>query len=269
MPPIVFLLYPNMLASSVTLPLEMLQAAWAMAKAKNTQLAPLDVAFYSVDGSHINTHSGLALASTPLALLPPHEHLVFLPALWRDPLKIVKQHPRIVAWLAQLDTRNSIAAVGTGVCFLAEAGRLNHQPATTHWHFFEKFERQYPKVHLKRGVFITRSERLFCTASINALAELTALFIQEQYGERIAQAVERNFFHEIRQNRTFASLNSPQATNDELVALATTALNDSLRNSNTPSNKAFNNAPNIQQLAATLGVSVRSLNRHFQKALQV
>ena len=270
MPPIIFILYPHMLASSVTLPLEMLQAAWAMAKTKNTQLAPLNIRFYSVSGGYIDTHSGLALASQPFAPLPAEDHLIFLPALWRNPLKIVKQHPTIVEWLnQQLDQphrQHSIAAVGTGVCFLAETGWLDHQPATTHWHFFGRFEHQYPHVHLKRGVFITRSERLFCTASINALAELTALFIQEQYGERIAQEVERNFFHEIRQIRTQVSLNSPQATNDELVALATTSLDDSL---NITAIKNSGQNFSIQQLAASLGVSTRSLNRHFQQALQV
>ena len=268
MPPIIFVLYPHMLATSVTLPLEMLRAAWAMAKIHNPRLKPLHIEFRSDEGQTVNTHTGLALNATPLSEPLNAGSLIFLPALWRDPLKVIAAQPNITAWLKQNGHQNTLAAVGTGVCFLAEAGLLNHQPATTHWHFFDKFETRYPLVRLKRDLFITRSARLFCTASTNALAELTAFFIQEQYGERIAQAVERNFFHEIRQSRTQVSLNTQNPANtDELVALATAKLDElSLRPYN-PNSTA--KTINIGDLALQLHVSVRSLNRHFQQALNL
>ena len=264
---IVFILCPSMLATSMTLPLEMLRAAWEMAKAQSPKIPPLTVSFRSETGQAIETHTGLILPTTPLAAPLPPKSLVFLPALWRNPLKVIERQTKTSAWLKAISAQHTIAAVGTGVCLLAETGILDNKPATTHWHFFNAFARRYPHVQLKRDLFITRHERIFCTASINALAELTAFFIQEQFGLRIAQAVERNFFHEIRQPLTQAGLNTTNpATTNELVALATAKLDDQLitaiRQQNQPD-------INIGALALSLSVSVRSLNRHFQKALNI
>lgn len=270
MPPIIFLLYPNMLATSVTLPLEMLRAAWTMRKVNQPRLAPLAIEFRSQNGGIINTHSGLPLHSSPLHLPVANNSLIFLPALWRDPIKVLKQQPHTVKWLQNIHSNSTLAAVGTSVCFLAEANLLNRQPATTHWHFFERFSRRYPEVQLQKDRFITQSHakgkpRIFCTASINALAELTALFIQEHYGSAIAQTVERNFFHEIRQPNTQAGLNNT-LTSDELVALAIAKLDEQL---SLPASDPNYQTIDISALAAALDISIRSLNRHFKKALNI
>lgn len=270
MQPVIFLLYPNMLATSVTLPLEMLRAAWAMQKVNQPHLRALNIEFRSQMGGIIDTHSGLPLQSIPLDAPPPINSLIFLPALWRDPIKIIKQQPGTLKWLKAIPTGCTLAAVGTSVCFLAEANLLQQQPATTHWHFFDRFSRRYPQIKLQRDRFITQSHatgkaRIFCTASINALAELTALFIQEQFGSAIAQAVERNFFHEIRQPNTQADLNNT-LTSDEVVALAMAKLDELLAQpANTPGFQGID----ISALAALLDISVRSLNRHFKSALNI
>lgn len=258
-----------MLATSVTLPLEMLKAAWEMAKTQRAKLPPLSISYRSESGKPVLTHTGLTLAADPLDIDVPQEPLIFLPALWRNPLKVVDRQPQLRQWLdEQLKAQNTtIAAVGTGVCLLAEIGVLDGKPATTHWHYFESFSQRYPKVQLKRDLFITRHQRIFCTASINALAELTAFFIKEQYGLRIAQAVERNFFHEIRQSRTQAGLSAlSPATTDELVALAISNLDDQLDQS---IRSETVQTISINALAHKLDVSVRSLNRHFQRTLNL
>ncbi len=270
MQPVIFLLYPNMLATSVTLPLEMLRAAWAMRKVEQHHLPPLTIEFRSQTSGTINTHTGLPLQSSSLDTPIPRDSLIFLPALWRDPIKILNQQPDILNWLSTIPTDCTLAAVGTSVCFLAQAQLLQHQFATTHWHFFDRFSRRYPDVKLQRDRFITQSHasgqpRIFCTASINALAELTAFFIQEQYGSAIAQTVERNFFHEIRQPNTQAGL-SNTLTSDERVALAVAKLDELLTQpANTPNYQSID----IAALAASLGISVRSLNRHFKNALNL
>ena len=196
--------------------------------------------------------------------------VIFLPALWRDPIKVLNNQHSTRNWLQNIHPDSTLAAVGTSVCFLAEAQLLNGQAATTHWHFFERFSHRYPQVLLQKDRFITQSHsptkpRIFCTASINALAELTALFIKEHYGRAVAQTVERNFFHEIRQPNTQADLNNT-LTSDELVALAIAKLDEQLA---LPASDPNYQAINIHALAAALDTSMRSLNRHFKQALQV
>jgi transcriptional regulator GlxA family with amidase domain len=93
-----------------------------------------------------------------------------------------------------------ISAVDTGTCFLAEAGLLDDKPATTHWHYFDQFQRDYPRVKLKRQYFITQATNLNCSASVNAMADLTVHFVKRIYGQGIASFVKRNFSHEIRRS---------------------------------------------------------------------
>jgi transcriptional regulator GlxA family with amidase domain len=268
---IIFLLVPNMLATSVTLPVEMLRAAWAMAKVKSPKLPPIAIEYRSEAGAIVQTHTGFELPTIPLKAPIKPNNLIFLPALWRNPSKVIEHQMHICTWLKDVSLHSTIAAVGTGVCFLAEAGLLDYRPATTHWHYFEQFSKRYPKVMLKRDHFITRSHRIFCTASINALAELTAFFIQEQFGQRIAQAVERNFFHEIRQSRTQAWLNpATPVTTNELVALAVAKLDEHIaRASGSAYDSNVDNSGGIGVLAKSLNTSVRSLNRHFKVAVGI
>ena len=105
----------------------------------------------------------------------------------------------MISWLKNmwLDGTTLIGG-GTGVCFIAESGVLDNHPATTHWHYVEQFKRAYPKVKLKPDFFITQSERMYCAASLNALADIVVHIIHQTYGEEAAQHVERNFSHEIR-----------------------------------------------------------------------
>jgi len=91
-----------------------------------------------------------------------------------------------------------IAAVGSGVALLAKSGLLNGRVATTHWHYFDQFERDFPDIHLKRNFFITQSGTLYCAASINSLADVTVHLMERFIDKIAARHVERNFSHEIR-----------------------------------------------------------------------
>ncbi len=251
-----------MLMTGMTLPLEMLQAAAAIQRAETPQTAKLQVLYQASQAGLIPTQSGLTLLAEPLAP-PPDRAWIILPALWRNPHKLLRQEHRLVLWLSDLLAERpdiTVAAVGTGVCLLAETQALTGQSATTHWHYLPAFAKRYPSVSLKPQHFMTQAagplgQRLYSTAGINSTAELTAFLIRETAGVAIATRVERHFFHEVRQLKTEQHL-SPESTGDELVALALAELNRP-------------EPPSIQALAARLGTSVRTLNRRFQQALQL
>lgn len=201
---VVFLLCPNMLATSVTLPLELLRAAHTLNNtgrgAKNKNTGDLEVLMISVDGEPVRTHTGFTLCADGAVEDLQGADIVYIPALWRNPLPVINQCRPLLDWLTSLYEHGcTIAGVGTGCCFMAEAGLLDNKPATTHWHYFDNFQQRYPLVQLKRQYFITQAGNLFCTGSVNALADLTVMFIQRYYSQTIATHVERHFFHEIRQ----------------------------------------------------------------------
>ena len=127
-----------MLATSATLPFEMLRAAESAARAKEgSQVEAVLIQTTSIDKRPIKTSIGFSLLPDTQLEEVGDSDIIYLPALWRNPRPIVKKHPEILAWLRKAYENGAmLSAVGTGCCFLAEAGLLNDKPATTHWHYY-------------------------------------------------------------------------------------------------------------------------------------
>jgi transcriptional regulator GlxA family with amidase domain len=148
--------------------------------------------------------------------------------------------------------------VGTGVCFLAEAGLLDGKAATTHWHYFDQFQKDYAAVQLKRQYFITQAGNLYCAASVNSLADLTVHFIQRFFGKMIASHVERHFSHEIRQAYETSGFFEAEKNRhpDEDITQIQIWLQDN-----------YQRDILFPQVASRFSMSVRTLNRRFKNAL--
>ena len=253
------LLYDNILATSATLPVEMLRTAEAAGIAK-------DKSAYRIEA--LNIASSLAPVCSPSGFpLQPNQtieqaityDLINLPALWRNPRPALRRYQEYIPWLReQAEQGATITAVGTGACFLAEAGLLDNRPATTHWHYFDRFQADYPAVNLKRNYFITQSSNIYCTASVNAIAQLMVHLIFRLYGRPIASLVERNFFHEVRNAFTPESYFADQVEYhpDEDIVQAQIWLEDN-----------FSQPIHIKDVARQFGFSVRNFDRRFKQAL--
>lgn len=259
---VVFLICPGMLSTSVTLPLEQLQSATSLARAsklfgKHKQRI-LDFQLVSQDGCAVTCHSGLPLQADCPAREVKEADIIYLPALWRNPMPQIHAQTRILEWLQHHHREGAIlAGVSTGCYFLAEAGLLDHKPATTHWSYFDDFKQRYPQVELKRKHFITRAQNIFCTGSVNSLADLTIHFIQRYFSREIANHVERHFFHEIRLayggSRSFIEMES--AHPDEDIMRAQVWMQEN-----------FARELRVDQLAEKYEMSVRNFGRRFRAA---
>jgi len=256
---IVFLLSDNMLATSTTLPMEMLLTAESASQIKRTSAhTRLTLNTVGVDGALVTTRSGLRWTPDLSLEAANTPDLIYIPGLWRNPRPIIRRHPQILDWLREHYQNGAlISAVGTGCCFLAEAGLLDGKPATTHWHYFDQFQRDYPKVALKRQYFITQAGNLYCAASVNSLADLTVHFIQRLYGKATASHVERHFSHEIRRSYEnsgyFEQAHSRHP--DEDIVQVQLWLQDN-----------YPREINLAQVASRFGMSSRTLNRRFKAA---
>lgn len=257
---VTFFLCEQMLASSIALPMEQLHAAQSMAVAnkRRQKAARQTFRLASMDGKPVRSHTGLRL--TPDCAISDIEQsdITYLPALWRNPSQVLRRNNSLSPWLIHQHQRgNIIAGVGTGCCFMAQAGLLDFQPATTHWYFFDEFARRYPLVQLKRQHFITRAGNLYCTGSVTSLADLTVHFIQEAYGRDIARLVERHFFHEVRQAYAIPDprRGAGPAHPDEDIAAAESWLRHHAEQDVV-----------IAQLARQFKISLRSFNRRFKNA---
>ena len=247
-----------MLAASCLLPAEMWQAAAGTATGLRRAPAALEVALLSVDGRPVGTHAGLALAPTVELAESGAFDVVYLPALWRNPRPVLARNRALGPWLAaQHASGATLAAVGTGCCLLAEAGLLDGKAATTHWHYFDRFARDYPAVRLKREFFITQAGRIYCAGSVNALADVTVHLVEQFFGDVVARHVERNFSHEIRRpydRYRYLEGDEWQHT-DEAILEVQWRMQRELA------------APwRVPVLAAEFGMSARTLDRRFRLA---
>lgn len=256
-----FLLCEHMLATSSTLPMEMLLAADSAAQTMQDaeQRRQIEIKTIAATHSPIKTRTGMHWPPELILEEVEHSDLIYIPGLWRNPRPIIKKNTALIQWLQkQYQNGAIISAVGTGCCFLAEAGLLDGKAATTHWHYFDQFQKDYPQVQLKRQYFITQAGGLYCAASVNSLADLTVHFIQRIFGKEIASHVERHFSHEIRKSYEssgfFEAHKNPHP--DEQITQIQIWLEDN-----------YYREILFPQVCERFGISVRTLNRRFKNAL--
>jgi len=255
------LLLDKMLATSATLPTELLVAANTQARAlrcKKKQHKPFSITFASMDGEAVSTQSGLKLSADCAIQQAPQADIIYLPALWRNPEPTLRTNSEAIPWLkSQFKKGSLLAGVGTSCWFLAEAGLLEGLPATTHWYYFDQFQKRYPNVLLKRNHFITQAGNIYCTGSVNSLADLTVQFIRRYFNDTIASHVERHFFHEIRRaydsSHAFLESNSAHPDEDIVQTQLWLQLNYSIE-------------VRLSELAEQFGMSTRTFNRRFKAA---
>ena len=251
------LTHEDMLASSLTLPLEILTgAAQALGRADRQRL---NIGCFSQAGGPITIQSGLTLETTPLSELTQPD-LLIVPAIWRQPQRVLRRQPEQMAVIDQYVSAGGLTiSVGSGSFLLAETGRMTGRTMTTHWQWFDTFAHRYPRVKLERRQLITQSENVFCVSSVNSVADLMVYLCGELFSPRVARHIENQFSPEIRQRFSPSPVGAPKDLHhDELIADVQTELNRDLRA-----------APAMTALAAQLGVSPRTLIRRFKSATGV
>jgi len=254
---ITFFFCDQMLASSISLPIEMLKAAESAARVENKAAPKLLIQSAAFTTDPVTTGAGFDI--TPDLCLEDIKDtdLIFLPALWRNPKPLLRRSSKLLAWLRHHYEKGAIiASLGTGTCLLAETGLLDDKPATTHWYYFNQFERDYPRVQLKRQYFIAQAGNLYSAASLNSLADLTVYFIQRIYNKSVAAHVERHFSHEIRRSyKSTTYLDEGSHHPDEDIVQSQVWLQEN-----------FGKTIKLSDVAQRFDMSVRSFNRRFKIA---
>lgn len=250
---------PNALGSTVTIPLEMLSAANDIAKSRRQldKIVTIEVAS-GVEQTELVLSGGLRInCQTKLDSISSSD-LIFVPGLWGNPRSSLPKLKPMMNWLVEQYAAGSIlCSIVTGSFFLAEAGLLNGKSATTHWRFFDEFKKRYPDIKLQRKRFITSDEKLYCTGSVNAVRDIMLHFVEQLYGESIANEIARQFTHELKRSYESLLLNEDQqrSHHDEEIIKVQEWLEQN-----------YQADVVISALAEKFKLSVRSLNRRFKLA---
>ena len=251
------LTHEDMLASSLSLPFEILTgAAQALGRTGRQRLS---ADCFSQAGGPLTIQSGLTLATRPLSELTQAD-LLIVPAIWRQPQRVLHRHPEQIAVIEQhVGAGGLTISVGSGSFLLAETEHMIGRTMTTHWQWFDTFAHRYPRVQLERRQLITQSDNVFCVSSVNSVADLMVYLCGELFSPRVARHIENQFSPEIRQRFSPSPVGTPKNLHhDELIADVQTELNRDLRAT-----------PAMSALASQLGVSSRTLIRRFKSATGV
>lgn len=255
---VVFVALERALASSITIPLEMLHAARTISRVNGGPNANLELLVAGIEPGISRMAGELMIAPATAIESIDQSDLIFVPGLWGSPVKTLRKSGTLLEWLVKLHGEGSIlCSLVTGSYFLAEAGLLDGRDATTHWYYFDDFESRYPRVRLERKRFITLDNNLYCTGSVNAARDVTLHLVEEIFGTVIASDIAKHFTHEIKRSYESMLLGYQQQDthHDELIIKIQEWIQGN-----------YQHAVQIDELASRFKISVRSLNRRFKAA---
>ena len=119
----------------------------------------------SADGQPVRSFSGVHL---PVDGGLEAADILVLPAFWGDFDALRQRHPQVLEWLqASHAAGSTLCGEASGVFWIAPAGLLDGQEATTYWRFFGEFTQRFPQVQVNRDQHLTDDDRLDCTTSSN------------------------------------------------------------------------------------------------------
>ncbi len=103
---------------------------------------------------------------------------------------VLDQDTVIVPWVAAVNARiPRLAALCSGAFFLAAAGVLDGQRATTHWSVAATLQQQYPLVQVDSDAIFVRSGHIWTSAGVTAGIDLALALVEEDYGRELALEV--------------------------------------------------------------------------------
>lgn len=98
----------------------------------------------------------------------------------------------VLSWLTETAARAQLTmSVCTGAFVLARAGLLNGKPATTHHDFFDRFEKEFPEVELKRDQRFVESGSIATAAGLTSGIDLALRVVERYFGRRVAENTAR------------------------------------------------------------------------------
>jgi transcriptional regulator GlxA family with amidase domain len=134
----------------------------------------------STSGLRISVDAGLeALAEADLVIVPGTDVTHPVP-------------PRLLDALRGAHARGArLMSICTGAFILAEAGRLDGRPATTHWGFCADLAARYPAVRVDPDVLYVDDGDVLTSAGLSAGMDLCLHVVRQELGAEIANGIAR------------------------------------------------------------------------------
>jgi transcriptional regulator GlxA family with amidase domain len=212
----------------------------------------------SIDGRSVTSLCSVGLVPELALDEVRHTDIIILPASGWDIRDHFIHNTPLLAWLRKWHARGAyIAAVCSGVAFLAETGLLDGRQATTHWGVADILRQRYPKVHWRTDQFVTEDGRLFCSGGVYASIDLSLYLVEKFCGHEVALQCAKSLLVSMPRGRQsgYAVLPLSRLHSDNKVREAEEYLS-----------AHFDEDVPIDSLAERCGMSTRNFIRRFKAA---
>lgn len=164
--------------------------------------------------------------------------------------------PALKASLRRLATaQTTVAGIDGGPWVMAEAGLLDGHGATAHWEDLDRFAQRFAEVETRNSRYVVSGNRLTSGGAAPAI-EMMLHLIGTRHGTALAGKIAGSFIHD-----PGAPPHTPQSRQAGLPHDPVTARAHALMEG------ALDAGLPVAQIARRLGMSPRSLQQHFARAL--
>lgn len=212
----------------------------------------------SEDGASVTHPDGLLVVDGGPERLQEAE-LAVIPSLWTQGPAAAASHPMVIAALRDLPASVRVATLCSGVFLLAATGRLDGQVATTHWMLADDLQARHPDVRVQASLNLAQSDADGWMCSGGSLAGVDACLraVQALADRETARSLARMLVTELDRGPQTLYMPPPgwrRHADDDIRHLQDRIEADCA----TPLS--------LTELAATIHVSVRTLQRRFLAA---
>jgi putative intracellular protease/amidase/YHS domain-containing protein len=141
---------------------------------------PFDLYTVSASAKPIRTSGGMIITPKYTFANAPQPKVIVIPAQGND-------GPEVMEWIRRASQKADLTmSVCTGAFLLAKSGLLDGKSATTHHNSYKIFERQFPKVTLKRGARFVEEGNLATAGGLTSGMDLAQRVVERYFGEQAA-----------------------------------------------------------------------------------
>src|SRR5215210_7147441 len=179
-------------------------------------------------------------------------------ALAKDIEKILEQNEEFISWIIkQYKGGAEVASLCVGAFMLASTGLIKGKQCATHWMAANDFRKMFPDVNLVEDRIITDEQGIYSSGGAFSYLNLILYLVEKYAGRDVAIFMSKAFQIDIerRSQSQFIMFNGQKDHEDEAIKKAQEFIEQNVQDKIT-----------VDQLASTLAVGRRNLERRFKKA---
>lgn len=213
----------------------------------------------------IGTHRSVKVSNGPFNITTDQTleevkktDIIIIPAIHGNMEINIRQNAAFIPWITQRHQEGAeIASLCIGAFILAATGLLNGKTCTTHWLAADEFRSMFPEVRLNPYKILTDENGIYTSGGAYSSLNLILYLVEKYAGREMAVLASKIFEIDIDRDSQspFIIFNGQKEHDDPSVKEAQILIET-----------RFQDQLSVKQLANSVAIGRRSLERRFKKA---